>query len=986
METFHSVLEEFNINKGLITIVPDPVYEMSKEMMLEFGRDTVRRLSQNVTWLLDSTHAVFYMFQRVVWGINWKTDRCTAHENCHIQMKRMIIETMRHYQSAPEGTLIPLDAICSTIKWLKNQCYNTLGYNGTFIDVRTSVAMDTTTHLHMMFYHHVYLMAVDMYRLPNYHSYVHFPNGFPLDACSAEIPLWMTRFLLLAGWTQQFFDKESVDMASVILRLILKKVPVEFRSSSVFLLNTVQASLAGTNYIPPPGAKIGLNSNTKQEEQAHQKVLRKAQERAEKLRQRKEQSKLNKAVRPSTKTIKEVPLSDEFVGELLLEEQEYLESKLKITRRDFEYMHTLRARTPVLVTHPNHKDQHFGNVPNVFSLLDNKGEKGTLGIGDSETSSTEELAEEETIMNTDVNSMLKMDEYLDTIDEFQKEEQEVVELGETEELVTEESIIKKVHEDETLKIYGDHGTIDEFQREKEDVHAMEEEVDLETEDMVEIEVEILREKAGELDQLKKELAELVNDIELQSIDEKARSTKLAKLLDEKTRRVEDLENQLIKYGELVQTMTDTVEDMEREKKELLLKLKDVHAERDLDKRKMEEEKKSLKRSLDEKTRKVDDLEKKNKEISLKLKDVEKKRDVDIKKMEVEKKTIMCSLDERTRKVDEVEKELNRLKKQSENQEKLLKEKDAVIERFKVEAEKSKSLVSEKDAEIARKNNELSESSETSELLVLQLSRLEEEMRMLRIEEQEKNEVILKENEQLQTTNRHLSIQNEEQQKTIQNLYGRLAMVPSPPVSIQEDKPESVQSPILTIKNLVDKLSNAEDSEEARQFRITLQRLRNIKDRFQNKDQLKLARTMTDKLIQMSNRSEIRELAQYEYQQYEANFQNYTQLVDLNIEKMKETRDCSLYSPLPKPPAFSDRFMNEYWLECDKEKKELEMDISDSECLICFFEMNSDQKTLKCDHCNKITHLKCASKWLQIHRSCPHCRREQLDPEEFPALS
>ncbi|CAO4368874.1 unnamed protein product [Caenorhabditis nigoni] len=183
------------------------------------------------------------------------------------------------------------------------------------------------------------------------------------------------------------------------------------------------------------------------------------------------------------------------------------------------------------------------------------------------------------------------------------------------------------------------------------------------------------------------------------------------------------------------------------------------------------------------------------------------------------------------------------------------------------------------------------------------------------------------------------------------------MTSSPPVSTQEEKPESVQSPISIIKNLVDKLSNAEDSEEARQFRSTLQRLRNIKDRFQNKDQLKLARTMTDKLIQMSNRSEIRELALYEYQQYEANFQNYTQLVDLNIEKMKETRDCSLYSPLPKPPAFSDRFMNEYWLQCDKEKKESEMDISDSECLICFFEMNSDQKTLKCDHCNKITHLK-----------------------------
>ena len=70
--------------------------------------------------------------------------------------------------------------------------------------------------------------------------------------------------------------------------------------------------------------------------------------------------------------------------------------------------------------------------------------------------------------------------------------------------------------------------------------------------------------------------------------------------------------------------------------------------------------------------------------------------------------------------------------------------------------------------------------------------------------------------------------------------------------------------------------------------------------------------------------------------------------------------------------------------------------------ICFSEMKSDEKTLECEHCKKITHLEvdwrdfdvfsnsvmfqCASKWLQIHRSCGHCRQKQLDPNEFPTLS
>ncbi|CAL2035829.1 unnamed protein product [Caenorhabditis brenneri] len=54
---------------------------------------------------------------------------------------------------------------------------------------------------------------------------------------------------------------------------------------------------------------------------------------------------------------------------------------------------------------------------------------------------------------------------------------------------------------------------------------------------------------------------------------------------------------------------------------------------------------------------------------------------------------------------------------------------------------------------------------------------------------------------------------------------------------------------------------------------------------------------------------------------------------------------------------------------------------DTECLICLDEMRPDQKKLKCEHCRKIVHLECASEWLKKHRSCAHCRREQLDPNE-----
>ncbi|PIC13849.1 hypothetical protein B9Z55_027449 [Caenorhabditis nigoni] len=879
MERFNSVLEEFNINKGLITIVPDPLFEMSREDMLEYGKATEMRLSPHGAWLLDSSHAIFSIFQRVVWGFNWKSvDQCRAHDKCIIRMKKMIIEVMRQYLNTPEGGLIPITCIDNSIEWLENQCYWTLGSKGTCLDSRTSISIDITPHFQSLYYH-VYQQAMYFYGLPNYHSSVRFSSDDFPDWANAVIPAWLTRVLLLVGWSEQFFDKESVDLANVILQLILNKMPAESRNGSIPLLKSVQASIAGLTNIPPPETNLSQNSTTNRGEHAsegRQKMLRKAQKRAEKLRKRKEQSKPDKVKKPSTnvarpirETSEELRPADELSGVSFLDSQEYPESKLKITRTNIYNPATITHGPMTLMPTPYHKEREFGNVPNVFSLLDKTETNG--------------------VMTDDEQPKLNVDEDLKTINEFKKEEQEVVELEEKDELIKEDDV-------KTLKVDDNLNAIDKFQKEQKYVFSMKE-----------LESEYVKALKKEVERRKEEL------------------TMFDDLKDVIKRKDEIIENITEKNVKL----TKKVDELENELKSLELEVKRL---------------KSFEQA-------ADGMKKEKKEIYLKLKDIERKRDSDIKRMEEEKKKLMCSLDEKSRKVEVVEKqiklkdsemskmksELNRLEKQSEDQEKMLKEKKDVIERFKLEAENSNTRISEKDVEIARKNDELSESTETNESLVIQISRLEDEVLKRKIEEKEKN--------------------------------------------------DNMQSHIQNIRNLCDQLSICADVEDPHQFRFTLQRLRNIKDRFQNKEQLKLARTMTDKLITMSNRSEIRELALYEYQQYEANFQNYTQLVDLNIQKMKETKDCSLYSPLPKPPAFSDRFMNEYWLECDKEKKKNELeDISDSECLICFFEMNSDQKTLKCDHCKKITHQKCASKWLQIHRSCPHCRREQLDPEEFPALS
>ncbi|UMM24761.1 hypothetical protein L5515_004841 [Caenorhabditis briggsae] len=170
-------------------------------------------------------------------------------------------------------------------------------------------------------------------------------------------------------------------------------------------------------------------------------------------------------------------------------------------------------------------------------------------------------------------------------------------------------------------------------------------------------------------------------------------------------------------------------------------------------------------------------------------------------------------------------------------------------------------------------------------------------------------------------------------------------------------------------------------------RFALFRFQRIKDPLYHKKQLKQAKDMAEKLKSSSNLVEIHQIADYEYYQFEGRLLKYTKEVELNIQRIKETCDVSMVTPLPDIPEFSKRFVNSYWRIINNQSiTSSEIEVSDSEFFICYVEMTSDQKALSCQEFKKVTYFECASKWLKIHRSCPHCRREMLNPEEFPNLS
>ncbi|CAL2037584.1 unnamed protein product [Caenorhabditis brenneri] len=223
------------------------------------------------------------------------------------------------------------------------------------------------------------------------------------------------------------------------------------------------------------------------------------------------------------------------------------------------------------------------------------------------------------------------------------------------------------------------------------------------------------------------------------------------------------------------------------------------------------------------------------------------------------------------------------------------------------------------------------------------------------------------NSRLQDTNNQLTAQVEQQKMVIKSFFEHFGQVQKTYSSSScQTTPEEFTSGYTGVKH-------------------HLWSLQKIKDSFRKGNQLEQAKKMAEKLsIQQP------EMADYELQQYEAQLHHYLQSIEVNIQKMKKTGECTHLDPIPDLPTFSDRFLKEYWKLADNKNSEPEAPPGsipeDPECLICLIEMNLKEKTTKCEHCRKVMHSECASEWLKRHRSCPHCRRELLDPNEFPPLS
>ncbi|PIC39124.1 hypothetical protein B9Z55_010914 [Caenorhabditis nigoni] len=332
---------------------------------------------------------------------------------------------------------------------------------------------------------------------------------------------------------------------------------------------------------------------------------------------------------------------------------------------------------------------------------------------------------------------------------------------------------------------------------------------------------------------------------------------------------------------------------------------------------------------------------------------------------------------------EMEAEMKKMKKEMKERELAMEKKDTEIEDLKrdvlkSEAKNAKMQLAEKNHSISQ-NELLEKITDLSDQSKAEKERIDELMAQLK-SQKERMELQIKQNEE------SLKLEIRQKERGFEELRAALSIMSNEKESIQREN-RNLRERIASIPEAPPTPTVPESHFEGpTHHRFALLGFQKIKDSLYHKKQLKQAKEMVEKMKSSSELVEIHQIADYEYYQFEGNLLKYTKEVEVNIQRIKETCDVSMVTQLPDIPEFSNRFMNLYWKIINNQPMtSSEIEVSDSECFICYVEMTSDQKTLQCQECKKVTHFECASKWLKIHRSCPHCRREMLDPEEFPNL-
>ncbi|EGT46302.1 hypothetical protein CAEBREN_11981 [Caenorhabditis brenneri] len=179
------VFEQFNINKSLITVVPDIQYHHSVMNRFKNGTEPLATYNHNCQKAVYKQEAMWMVFRECICGFNWD-------EIQNFELRREIIDIM-HHMNAPGMIMFTLDSVHVYLRNIKrfpfystpeaNKPSRKLDY---FFTKKSVMSSMSSSEYHKM---------ADTFHLTKYEA-------------DRQIPVWKVRVYMAAAWMNQFFGKD----------------------------------------------------------------------------------------------------------------------------------------------------------------------------------------------------------------------------------------------------------------------------------------------------------------------------------------------------------------------------------------------------------------------------------------------------------------------------------------------------------------------------------------------------------------------------------------------------------------------------------------------------------------------------------------------------------------------------------------------------------------------------------------------------------
>ncbi|ULT97317.1 hypothetical protein L3Y34_005260 [Caenorhabditis briggsae] len=316
------ILSIFKVNREKVTIIDD--FPSLKTRKLAFTSGTVEPVYSIAPCgqkVIDPLFACLFMFQKLVCGISWEHERCEDDADCMAVYKVLLVEALKLYAKTDKVNFPTLSSVVNKIQVIKDHACKKP--HKAYPKPDHNFAQNKHT---AMIPFSKYQEICAAFQLPVFRSFL-----WEQDEKKDELPVWVTRVLLTAGWVFECDFPEYI------------KNHVMSRLASVQPERGVSGPLyAFADKISNP-VKNGNPRFYDQPAEPESNALSKQKKRNEMLQKKKEEKKKSKGAGPPD-TNKRTPRTPAEQLVLEMRYQEHMEKTMAMEVEDTYYgMESLRT-------------------------------------------------------------------------------------------------------------------------------------------------------------------------------------------------------------------------------------------------------------------------------------------------------------------------------------------------------------------------------------------------------------------------------------------------------------------------------------------------------------------------------------------------------------------------------------------------------------------------------------------------------------------